>query len=76
MPYNQVAMAIKQLHLPLLKKYYPIDIYQDESLGNNKSLTIRLFIQSLEGTLEDREIEETVQKIVKTLEEQYGASLR
>jgi phenylalanyl-tRNA synthetase beta chain len=76
LPYNQVATAIKQLELPLLKKYYPIDIYENESLGNEKSLTIRLFIQSLRGTMEDRDIEETVNRIVDALAEQYGAKLR
>ncbi len=74
--YNQVATAIEALNLPLLKKYYPIDIYEDASLKEQKSLTIRLFIQSLESTLEDQEIEETVTKIVNYLEEHYGAKLR
>jgi len=76
LPYNQVSTAIKQLHLPLLKKYYPIDIYEDETLENQKSLTIRLFIQSLDRTLEDKDIEDTVNKIVDSLKEQYGATLR
>ena len=76
LPYNQVSTAISHLKLPLLKKYYPIDIYEDESLQGDKSLTVRLFIQSEEGTLEDREIEETTNKILDTLKEQYGAKLR
>ncbi len=76
LPYNQVATAIKLLELPLLKKFYPIDIYEDETLENQKSLTIRLFIQSMEGTLEDSDIEKSVSKIVETLKEQYGATLR
>jgi phenylalanyl-tRNA synthetase beta chain len=76
LPYNQVATAIKLLNLPLLKKYYPIDIYEDETLKNQKSLTIRLFIQSLDCTLEDKDIEDTVDKIVDNLKEQYGATLR
>jgi phenylalanyl-tRNA synthetase beta chain len=76
LPYDQVAKAIKQLDLPLLQKYYPIDVYEDASLGNEKSLTVRLFIQSPERTLEDKDIEETVYKIVESLKEQYGATLR
>jgi phenylalanyl-tRNA synthetase beta chain len=76
LPYNQVATAIKQIELPLLKKFYPIDIYEDETLGESKSLTIRLFIQSLEGTLTDKEIDETINKILDLLKEQYGATLR
>ncbi len=76
LPYNQVSTAISHLKLPLLKKYYPIDIYEDESLKGYKSLTIRLFIQSQDGTLEDKDIEESVDKILDTLKEQYGATLR
>jgi len=76
LPYNQVDTAIRLLKLPLLKKYYPIDIYEDKTLVNQKSLTIRLFIQSMEGTLEEKDIEESVAKIVDTLKEQYGATLR
>ncbi|SFV65415.1 Phenylalanyl-tRNA synthetase beta chain [hydrothermal vent metagenome] len=76
LPYNQVATAIKQLELPLLRKYYPIDIYEDESLGDEKSLTVRLFIQSLERTMEDKDIENTVNTIINSLKEQYGATLR
>ncbi len=76
LPYNQVSTAIAHLKLPLLKKYYPIDIYEDESLKGHKSLTVRLFIQSDEKTLEDRDIDETVNKILETLKEQYGAELR
>jgi phenylalanyl-tRNA synthetase beta chain len=76
LPYNQVATAIKALNLPLLKKYYPIDIYEDKSLGDEKSLTVRLFIQSLDSTMADKDIEDTVNKIVASLKEQYGANLR
>ncbi|MCH9741530.1 MAG: phenylalanine--tRNA ligase subunit beta [Epsilonproteobacteria bacterium] len=76
LPYNQVSTAIESLNLPLLKKYYPVDVYEDASLEEQKSLTIRLFIQSLEGTLEDSSIEETVNTIVSSLEEAYGAKLR
>ncbi len=76
LPYNQVATAIKLIDIPLLKKFYPIDIYEDEKLKNQKSLTVRLFIQSTDRTLEDKDIEESVSKIVDTLKEQYGATLR
>jgi len=75
-PYHQIASSIEKLHLPLLKKYFPIDVYEDESLGAQKSLTIRLFIQSLTGTLEESEIEGVVEKIIETLKEQYVARLR
>ena len=75
-PYYQIATSIERLNLPLLKKYFPVDVYEDKSLGKQKSLTIRLFIQSLDRTLEENEIESVVQKIIETLKEQYVARLR
>jgi len=76
LPYNQVALAIEALELPLLKKFYAVDVYEDEELGEQKSLTLRLFIQSLEGTLDDESIDTTVNSIIKKLESEYGANLR
>jgi phenylalanyl-tRNA synthetase beta chain len=75
-PYNQVSLCIETLELPLLKKFYPVDVYEDETLGGDKSLSLRLFIQSLEDTLNDEDIETTVNSIIEKLQEEYGASLR
>lgn len=75
-PYNQVSLCLKKLDLPLLKKVYPVDVYEDETLGDDKSLSLRLFIQSLEDTLKDDEIETTVQMIIEKLQDEYGAKLR
>ncbi|KIM08796.1 MAG: phenylalanyl-tRNA synthetase subunit beta [Sulfurovum sp. FS06-10] len=76
LPFNQFSTAIKTLNLPLLNKIYPIDVYQDESLGEQKSLTLRLFIQSLDKTLGDEEIEATINPIIEKLQTEYGATLR
>ncbi|MBU1667421.1 phenylalanine--tRNA ligase subunit beta [bacterium] len=74
--YTHLDTTIKGLNLPLLTKYYPVDIYEDESLAGQKSLTLRLFIQSLERTLNDKDIDSTVNAIIDTLQSEYGASLR
>lgn len=74
--YSHLATAIKALDLPLLAKYYPIDVYEDEALGDQKSLTLRLFIQSLERTLGDEDIDSTVNTIIEALKVAYGANLR
>ena len=58
--YFEVAKLIRSLELPLLKDAYPVDIYQDEKLGDKKSLTIRFFIQSMEDTLKDTDTEAVV----------------
>ncbi len=75
-PYSQVSTTIKSLELPLLSKCYPIDVYEDEKLGDEKSLTLRLFIQAADRTLDDKDIDSTVNTIIDSLKEEYGATLR
>ena len=75
-PYDQISVSIKSLKLPLLQKFYAVDVYEDEELGDKKSLSLRLFIQSLEETLSDEDIEATVSAIIEKLNSEYGATLR
>jgi len=53
-----------------------VDIYEDEKLGDKKSLTVRFFIQSLDRTLEDADIEGVMSKIISALETECKAELR
>lgn len=74
--YYEVAKVLNSLDLPMLKDSYPVDIYEDEKLGNKKSLTIRFFIQSMDKTLEDNDIESVMTKIMGSLEKECQAELR
>lgn len=74
--YYEVAKVIKGLELPMLKDAYPVDIYEDEKLGEKKSLTIRFFIQSMEDTLKDTEIESVMESVMGALEEACNAQIR
>jgi phenylalanyl-tRNA synthetase beta chain len=74
--YYEVAKVLEALDLPMLKESYPVDIYTDEKLGDKKSLTIRFFIQSMEKTLEENDIENVMKKIMEALEKECGAELR
>lgn len=76
LPYGKIEAAIRALKEPLLRRVYPIDVYSDESLGQKHSLTVRFFLQSDEKTLEDKEIEAVMQRILDTLAQQFGATLR
>ena len=76
MNYYEVAKVLNALKLPMLKDSYPVDIYEDEKLGDKKSLTVRFFIQSLDRTLEDTDIEEIMSKIMSALETECKAELR
>ena len=74
--YYAVAKVLNGLDIPTLKESYPVDIYEDEKLGDKKSLTIRFFIQSMEKTLEDSDIEAVMAEIMKALETGCNAELR
>jgi phenylalanyl-tRNA synthetase beta chain len=76
MGYYEVAKVLNGLQLPMLKDIYPVDIYEDEKLGDKKSLTIRFLIQSMDKTLEDADIESTMTSIMTTLETECKAELR
>jgi len=74
--YGEIANVIKGLTLPMLKNSFSVDVYQDASLGEKKSLTIRFFIQSMEDTLKESEIEYTMQTIIEALHVSHQAVLR
>jgi len=74
--YYEVAKVLNALDLPMLKDAYPVDIYEDEKLGEKKSLTVRFFIQSMEKTLEDSDIEAVMGQIMMALETECKAELR
>ncbi len=60
----------------ILKDFYPLDIYSDESLKDKNSLTIRFTLQSDIETLSDSQIEEVMSSILELLEKKFGAKLR
>lgn len=74
--YYEVAKVLNALDLPMLKDIYPVDIYKDEKLGEKKSLTIRFFIQAMEKTLEDSDIEAVMSQIMTALQNECKAELR
>ena len=74
--YSEIKSAIDTLDLDYLKAFYPIDIYSDKTLKKDRSLTLRMFIQSHEKTLEDADIESVVGAILLKLEDNFGAKLR
>jgi len=76
MGYYEVAKVLNGLELPMLKDVYPVDIYEDEKLGDKKSLTVRFFIQSMDKTLEDADIESVMSDIMNALETECNAELR
>ncbi|MEA3419370.1 MAG: phenylalanine--tRNA ligase subunit beta [Campylobacterota bacterium] len=76
LPYSEISNNIAALNLETLKKWYPVDVYEDESLGEKKSLTVRFFIQSMDKTLEEGDIDTVMSQIMEKLEQTCQAALR
>lgn len=74
--FSAVFDVINKMDLDLLKSIYPIDVYEDEKLGTNKSLTIRFVLQSPDRTLEEVDIEDSMNKIIENIETSFNAQLR
>lgn len=76
LPYSEISKHIAELNLKTLKKWYPVDVYEDEALGERKSLTIRFLIQSMDKTLEEGDIDTVMSQIMEKLEQTCQAALR
>ena len=74
--YYEVAKVLHRLNINMLQDVYPVDIYTDETLGDKKSLTIRCFIQSMDKTLEEKDIDSVMQRIMSVLASECNAQLR
>ena len=75
-PYYKLKETIQQLKIPHILKFYPLDVYRDESLEDQISLTIRFEIQSYEKTLEEKDIIEVMERVLAVLKTKHKAELR
>ncbi|SHO80544.1 Phenylalanyl-tRNA synthetase beta chain [hydrothermal vent metagenome] len=73
---KELMDSIKSLNIEMLKDFYIVDIYQDEKLGTKKSISLRFFIQSMDKTLKDKDINKITSNLIKELEKKFEASLR
>lgn len=75
-PYHEISEVLRGLDVDILKSIYPVDIYTDSTLKEKHSLTLRCFMQSMDKTLEDNDIEGAMAVILETLKEKFGVYLR
>lgn len=62
---------------PLVKKTVLFDVYTGEQVAEGKkSFAVRIVYQSLEHTLTDKEVDRTEKKMLYTLQNKLGATLR
>lgn len=74
--YAQIKEAILENATDELVRFYPVDKYKDESLGDSASLSIRFVLQSDEKTLEEEDITKTMDSVLENLKEKFGITLR
>ena len=75
-PYFKIRDAILLLNIQEILKFYPLDVYRDEKLGENNSLTIRFELQSMDKTLEDKDIVMITDRILESLKKIFNIELR
>jgi len=76
MSYEKVKTVIENADITNLIRFYPVDKYSDESLGEDMSLSIRFVLQSMEKTLEEEDITSAMDTILEVLKSELGIGLR
>ncbi|WP_456381166.1 phenylalanine--tRNA ligase subunit beta [Hydrogenimonas sp.] len=74
--YTDIRKALEGVLPETVQRFFPIDRYVDESLGENMSLTLRFLISSMEKTLEENEINAIMDEVLETLQRKCQAKLR
>ena len=74
--YKEIKKVINSLNDTNIKQFNLIDIYNDEKLGENESLTIRFVLQNDEKTMEEEDITTTMNSILDALNKELSIGLR
>ncbi len=76
MRYEEVKTVIDSIDVDNLVRFYPVDKYSDESLGDNMSLSIRFVLQSEIKTLQEDDINIAMDTILSAVDSKLGIGLR
>jgi phenylalanyl-tRNA synthetase beta chain len=76
MNYAEIAKVIEANRSAEMIRFYPVDRYSDEKLGDNISLSLRFVLQSEEKTLEEEDITSAMSSVLSALEKELGLTLR
>ncbi len=75
--FADLARAAFATEKKLLKNVYLFDVYEGKNLENGKkSYALSFILQDTENTLKDTQIENIMNRLKKTFEEKFGATLR
>jgi len=76
MPYSKIKEIIRNIKDDNIKQFNLVDIYSDDKLGVNESLTIRFVLQKDDKTMDETDITSTMAAILETLNKKLGIGLR
>jgi phenylalanyl-tRNA synthetase beta chain len=76
MSYAKVKSVIDSSATKELVRFYPVDKYSDELLGDNMSLSIRFVLQSFDKTLEEDDITKSMDSVLNALKNELGLGIR
>jgi len=74
--YVELKEVISEAQSDEVIRFYPVDTYESEDLGENMSLTLRFMLQSEAKTLEEEDITSSMDGILSALNEKLGIALR
>lgn len=74
--YETIKSVIEKHASEQIRRFYPVDRYVSEALGDQMSLTLRFVLQSDEKTLEEEDITAAMEWVLNGLNSELGASLR
>ena len=75
--YEQIKRVVEQSERKLLKSVTLFDVYEGKHLeAGKKSYAIAIFLQDDQKTLQDKQIEAVMKKVVTNLQKDVGAQLR
>lgn len=74
--YETLKSAIFEGATAEVRRFYPVDRYVSEALGDQMSLTLRFVLQSDEKTLEEEDITGAMDAILQSLQSKLGIGLR
>lgn len=74
--YRKIKLAINELNIPEIKQFNLVDIYSDEKLGDNESLTIKFVLQHDEKTMDENGINTIMEQILEQLNNKLNIGIR
>jgi phenylalanyl-tRNA synthetase beta chain len=74
---GNLELIIKKVDLNIIKKVITFDVFEGENIPEGKkSIAINVVIQALDKTLSEKDLDIISQKIIETVKEKTGATIR